>query len=162
MRLALFVLVNSMLVLGCGDVDPAHATPEATIASLFGAYGVEEMPEAAAVDRLRSGGRFELRDPTAHAACFADYAGVEDEGAAGYVFGQLVVRKDHLRYERDGETARVYPSERRGEGAPVVTLRRADGAYRIVLDESVPPEVRERLRALYERSRARELRGVPR
>lgn len=149
--------------LGCTEeVDPRYATPQATVASLFAAYGVEELPEAAAVEQMRAGERFTLRDPVGHADCFADYGGEVDEGAAGYVFGQLVVRKDHLHFERRGADTRVYPSERRGEGAPFVTLREVDGAHRFVLAESVPAEVRERLRLLYQRGRELELRGPPR
>ncbi len=146
--LRLLALVSTLLfALGCSGPEGAHRfrTPEATVRSLFTAYGVEDVPEHAILARLGEGGRFVPEDAPGARACFADFRGPGDDALAGYVFGALAAGKDRLRYERDGDRATVLPTGALGPDAPRVVLRRLDGQWKIVLRESVPAEVRGRL-----------------
>ncbi len=150
MEVPALLAAASVLVAGCGDLEARRfATPEATVNALFMAYGVEAVPEPAILARMQEGGRFVPEDDEAQRSCFADHRGPADEGGAGYVFGLLAAGKDHLVFDQDGDVARVYPTSRRGDDAPHVVLRRADSKWKIVLGESVPPEVRARLYQLY-------------
>ncbi len=160
-RLALplaLTLALSALV-GCDPsaraVDARFATPERTIATLFTAYGLEGASQAEVRQRLIEHRRFELRDPESYRASFADLATPADEGLAGFVLGALAAGKDQLETRVDGDRATVSPRP----GFDVVLARATDGRWRIVLAESVPPEVRTRMSALAADYELRQLRG---
>ena len=160
--LALGALLG-ILVAGCEDrpADPRFATPRATLDSLFDSYGVRDVPQELIRSRLRQRDRFELLDAELYRRCFADFQGEVDEGLAGFVFGSLVAGKDDLRIVVTDGTANVFPTSAEASPRPVV-LREEDGEWKIVLRESVPPDVQRRLAEVYERSQelARR-RGVP-
>lgn len=149
---------------GCQDAppDPRFATPQATVDSLFASYGVSDVPEAEIRQRMRSRGRFDLLDGDLYQSCFADFHGEADEGLAGYVFGNLVAGKDQLRITLSSDSATIFPTSAEGSPRPVM-LRREDGEWKIVLRESVPTEIQERLATVYQRSKEMERRrGAPR
>ncbi|MBX7191733.1 MAG: hypothetical protein K1X94_06735 [Sandaracinaceae bacterium] len=152
MRLSRVLLVSLALglaplplVLGCDGatttVDVRYSTPEHTIATLFGAYGVEDLTQDEVRERMAGNGRFELRDRDTYLSCFSDLHTPTDEGLAGFVFGGLAAGKDDLRTTIAGETATISPRP----GFEVVMHREDDGRWLISLDESVPAEVRTRL-----------------
>lgn len=156
-RRAFLPLVLSLVPWSAGctqEVDPRFATPQATVRTLFSAYGVSLASEASLRARLVAHERFRLRYPVAYRSCYADFERDEDEGAAGFVFGRLVAVKDHLVFHRDGDHATVRASAD-SPAIPTVHLRRRAGAFRIVLRQSVPVEVRAQLRAVFRRQRER-------
>lgn len=57
---------------------------------------------------------------------------------ASYVLGMLAAARDALRYETVADRGYVIPRE----GMRIVMQRGEDGAYRIVLADSVPEDVR--------------------
>lgn len=138
---------------GCTPrADARFATPEATVRSLFAAYAVSQASESDVRARLAARERFHLRDRTLYRSCFADFDREEDEGAAGFVFGRLVAVKEHLVFHTAGDRATVRATAD-ATPIPTVHLRKIRGGYRIVLRESVPPEVRAQLRAVWRRQR---------
>jgi hypothetical protein len=154
------VALCALLLASCagGDgADPRFAAPADTVRTIFTAYGIEGMSEAAVLARLAEGGRFVLQDPAAFRASFADHRGPQHEGMAGYVFGILAAGKEHLRYRIEGERATVVVGQ--GDDAPRIVMRRGDNGYKVVLAESVPEAVREQLLSLYGRSRERAARS---
>jgi hypothetical protein len=134
--------------------DPRYVTPQATIRTLFASYGVATASEATLRARLAAHESFALRDRLAYRGCFADFVRDEDEGAAGFVFGRLIAVKDHLVFRTAGDHATLRASAD-SPTIPTVHLRRRAGAFRIVLRESVPAEVRAQLRAVFRRQRER-------
>lgn len=139
------VLVSlGLLALGCDDVtrtDPRFSTPEHTVETLLGAYGLEDVPQDEVRQRIGTHGAFELQDRAAYEACFADLDAPGGEGMAGYVFGMIAAAKDELRYETVAGRGYVTPRD----GVRVVMERDETGAYRIVLADSVPEETRRSL-----------------
>jgi hypothetical protein len=142
-------------VAGCegatNRADPRFSTPERTIETLLSAYGLQELSQAEIRERFARRERFELRDRAAYQACFADLAGTAGEGFAGWVVGALAAGRDQLRVEIVGDRATVSPRD----GVRIVLLRGRDGAYRILLRESVPEEVRRGLTMIAERAERR-------
>lgn len=156
--LALAWSVLAMLS-GCSDVrrtDSRLATPERTIATLMGAYGVAGVSEEALRTRIASHESFRVDDPDALAACFTHLNGPADEGLAGFVFGALAAGRDHLRIELAADRATVSPRA----GVQFVLVRDATGAYRFDLEESVPAEIRTRMAALASQTEQRLARGI--
>lgn len=147
-----------VFALGCDDAvtrtDPGLATPEATVSTLLGAYGLEDVPQEEVRRRIGQHGAFELRDRAAFESVFADLDQPGGEGMAGYVLGLLAAAKDELRYETVAGRGYVIPRE----GVRVVMDRGDDGAYRIVLTESVPEEIRSSLLSVEQNA---ERRGPP-
>ena len=148
-------------VSGCADdPDPRFATPEATVTTLLGAYGVQQMSEEEIQRHMRDRGHFELRDEMAYQACFSDYGGPQDEGAAGYVFGLLAARKDNLQVIVTDDNAHIFPNRDRRDQS--VYLEREQGAWRIQLARSVPEDVRTQLREIFLQAQRRARRlGAP-
>jgi hypothetical protein len=137
----------------CEDEAPdlRFHTPRATIQTLLDVYGVGDVAEEEVQRRMSLGRRFQLQDPELFHLCFSDFRGPEDEGLAGYVFGSLAAAKDHLRITMTRDVATVIPEVDAGPGRPV-TLRQDGDDWKIVLRESVPASVQQRLRAVYRRS----------
>jgi len=76
---------------------------------------------------------------------------------AGYVLGMLAAARDDLRFEISGDRAYVFPRE----GARVVMHKGSDGAFRIVLRDSVPENVRRGLLQVEENARTRRVPAGP-
>lgn len=156
-RLPLLLAFVSLLALGCAREaasDPRFRTPEATVHTLFEAYAVADVPEDQVRQRLAAHAQFQLRDAETYRRCFADFRDPSDEGLAGFVFGRLASFKDHLRYETHEDRAVItLPVPAGTPGARIVMLRE-EGAFRIVLADSVPREVAVQLRELHRRARA--------
>ena len=147
------ILIVGALVLGACAEDPRpdlrFASPQATIQTLFDVYGVLEVPQAEIDRRMEIGYRFHLVDPTTLRLCFADWNEPEDEGLAGYVFGNLIVAKDDLVATIRGERAEMMVQDPQRRSRPVV-FEREEGAWRIVLEQSVPRSIRQELRRKWE------------
>lgn len=155
-----FVLLTALcsLVSGCDRPDERLSSPEATIATLFRAYGVEDLSEAEAQRMLREQRRFELVDRPSMLETFADFRVDEQEGMLGFVFGRLVARKSSLVIERTKDRAEVRAEGEEGSH-PIVLIR--DGAeWRFSLRQSVPPEIQRRLFEVHRRALALEQRAV--
>ena len=102
-------------------------------------------------------GHFELADRDAYEECFTDFhATPSDEGYAGFVVGALAAGHEDVRVTIAGEHATVSPRD----GVRIVMDLGEDGAWRIVLRESVPTELRERLSAVAEHADGRLRRGI--
>lgn len=139
---------------GCVDkpVDPAFASPKATIDTLFSAYEVQDVPQSEIRRRFTVGERFKLYDHALFRSCFSDWQGDHDEGLGGYVFGQLVAAKDELGIDVDETVARVRPLSAK-EGFPPVVLIKQDVGWKIDLRKSVPADIRQRLYEVSRRAR---------
>lgn len=160
MRLAPFALVLALL--GCDGattvIDARFSTPEHTVETMLRAYGLEGASQEQIREQMSAHGHFELRDRASYEACFEDLGeGPVNEGLAGFVFGAIAAGRDDLRVETFGERATVSPRE----GVEIVMHRGADGAYRVVIAESVPAEIRERMAAVAGHAEDRARRGVP-
>ena len=137
----------ALLVLAsCGgddvtSTDARFSTPEHTVQTLLGTYGLNDLPQARIQEQIVQHGAFQLRDRETWQACFADLDQPGGEGMAGYVLGLLAAGRDDLRFETAGERAYAFPRE----GVRVVMIRGADNTFRISLRESVPDEVRNGL-----------------
>jgi hypothetical protein len=152
-----------VLVAACGaEADPRFSTPESTISTMMAAYGIDAMSEEEIQRHMREHRRFDLRDEAAFRACFSDYAGPADEGAAGFVFGMIAAKKDSLRIDVDeGTRAVIYPDRDRVDRM-VTLLREDDGEWKISLERSVPADVRRTLRQVYDRARTQnQQQGAP-
>ncbi len=161
--LALAVLASCVgaCAAGCSDgdfttVDARFSTPEHTVQTLLGAFGVRELSQEQIRAQLATQGSFRLQNRVDYEACFTDFAQPGGEGLAGYVLGMLAAAKDELRYETFEDYAYVFPRE----GVRVV-MRREAGAYRIVLRESVPDEVRRGLIGVEAAAEERARLGTP-
>ena len=156
MRASALVLGCSLLASACSEEPPdlRYQTARSTIETLFSAYGIQGLNEAQVQERMQVRGRFHLADPSAYEGCFLDYDGERDEGEAGYVFGRLAAAKDSLVYAADDERVEV----RSGQSEDPVILLRRGRSWRISLEDSVPLEVRRRLRGVYQRAKQRSLR----
>ncbi len=133
-------------MMACGEAsgtDPRFATPERTVDTLLAAHGAGEASASELTARVAAGG-LPVVDRELHARCFADLDQPGGEAMAGYVLGMIAAARDALRFETVGERGYVIPRE----GARVVMQRGADGAYRIVLAESVPEDVRRTVQQL--------------
>ena len=137
--------------------DARFSTPEHTVETLLHAYDLDDVPQAEIRERMARHGRFELADRDSYEECFADFLGTtSDEGYAGFVVGALAAGHDDIRVTITGEHATVSPRE----GVRIVMDRDDDGAWRIVLRESVPAELRERLSSVAEHAEGRLRRGI--
>ena len=153
-------LLLLVLCLGCQpSMDARFESPQATVDSLFNAYGISGMSESDVIRRLENRQRFTLVDPALHRACFADWRGQHDEGLAGYVFGRLAAAKDHLGVRVDGDRAWVTPAGKTDEQVVLIKVGRA---WRISLKQSIPEKVRKQLYQIYRRAKKHETRSAPR
>lgn len=148
------VLLSLLSLVGCDEgvsrADARFSTPEHTVETLLGAYGLGDVPQETVQARMAEGGGFALQDREAWRACFTDIDQPGGEGMAGYVLGMLAAAKDDLRYELAGDWAYVYPRDE----VRVVMAHEPDG-YRIVLARSVPDEVRRTLLQVEENAQRR-------
>ena len=165
MRSVLIALLAAVLLAACdGDTtstDPRFATPERTVATLLGSYGLADVSQEEVRTLMAAHERFELVDRPSFEACFVEHAegGPEDaliEGLAGFVVGALAAGKDELRVEIAGDTAYVSPRA----GVRVVLHRQDDGRFLIALRESVPEDVARRIALVAEHAEQRAQRGV--
>lgn len=130
---------------GCGELqrtDTRFATPERTVRTLLAAHGIAESDDVQA--RLIAEGAFSIVDREAYEACFADLDQPGGDAMAGYVLGLLAAARSELRFELFERRAVVNV----GPGVRVAMERGSDGAYRILLAESVPEDVRRGLLGL--------------
>ena len=149
-----------VLAAGCGQaqsVDSRFSTPEHTVATLLATHGLSDESQAAIQARIAERGAFELRDPATWRLCFTDFDQPGGEGMAGYVLGMLAAARDQLRYEIAGQTAYVFPRD----GVRILMQRGDDGAFRIVLRDSVPEQVRRGLLQVEENARRRRVPTGP-
>ncbi len=136
-------LVLALSLLGCGQAqsaDSRFATPERTVSSLFLAHGLERASQEQIRAQIIRDGGLVVRDRELYAACFADLDRPGGDALASYVVGMLAAARDDLRYELVEDHGYAYPRE----GARVV-FQRQNGAYRIILAQSVPEDVQARL-----------------
>ena len=145
------IVCLSLAASACADEprDVRFDTPEATLATLLGSFGVADMTQEEVQQHMRSRGRFELEDEQTYHACFTDFQGPHSEALAGYVFGTVAAGKDQLRIARVGERVHVYPDPDRRER--YVVMLDSDVGYRISLRDSVPPDTRRALLREHER-----------
>ncbi len=160
MRLPI-VLFALVLVLGCEGatrtVDARFSTPEHTVRTLLSAYGLADATQEQIRERMAAHDRFEIRSRATFRSCFEDLGtSPASEGVAGFVFGALAAGRDDMRVELAGDRATVSPRA----GVEIVMHRGEDGAYRIVLGESVPDEVRARMASLARHADDRLRRGI--
>lgn len=153
------LLMAPMVLSACADAprDMRFDTPEATLDTLLGAFGVEDQTQEEVQRHLQSRGRFDLQDEETYHACFVDFDGPASEALAGYVFGTVAAGKDQLRIVQVGDNVHVYPDPERREHH--VVMVNTDTGYRISLRESVPAEVRRALMAEHERIDTRNRRA---
>ncbi len=150
-------LLPALLVLAltaCGDgevqtVDARFSTPEHTVSTLLGTYGLDDLPQEEIRRQIVQRGAFELHDRETWRQCFVDLDQPGGEGFAGYVLGLLAAGRDDLRFETAHDRAYAFPREE----VRVVMVRGDDGAYRISLHESVPDEVRRGLLTVEQNAR---------
>lgn len=160
-RLAIGLFLLGSL-LGCEEgltrVDARFSTPEHTMGSLLRAYDLEDVPQAEIRERMAAHGRFALGDRDLYEECFADFDGSAiEEGWAGYVVGALAAGRDDVRVTIVGDRATLSPRD----GVRIVMRRAEDGTWAIVLRDSVPAELRERLTSVAEHAEGRLRRGIP-
>ena len=161
MRLLTFALVLALLG-GCDGatqtVDARFSTPEHTVRTLMSAYGLGDATQEQIRERMAAHDRFEIQSRATFRACFEDMGTqAASEGVAGFVFGALAAGRDDMRVEMHGDRATISPRA----GVEIVMHRGEDGAYRIVLAESVPDEVRARMASLAAHADDRLRRGIP-
>jgi hypothetical protein len=156
-RSLIYAAVAVLLIASCtGDPAPTgFESPSATIDSLFRAYGVREISQDEARRRLQARERFELLDPALFRSCFSDWQGEHDHALGGFVFGQLVAGKDELEIKAESKFAEVRAASASKELQPIVLVEQ-DGAWKIDLRKSVPPQVRQSLYEVYRRARRAE------
>jgi hypothetical protein len=151
-------IAAGLLVLACGDVtrtDSRFATPERTVATLLAAHGIGEATADELQGRLIAEGGFAIVDRAAYEACFVDLEQPGGAGMAGYVLGMLAAARGELRYE----TIEHHGYVQVREGIRIVMRRGEDGAYRIVLAESVPEDIRRSITGIEGASPIDEPRG---
>jgi hypothetical protein len=155
MRPILIAMLSTSLGACAPNVDPRFATPEATVRTLLDSYGLAEVSESEVRGRLGAHASFSLRDRETFQRCFSDLRDPRDEGLAGYVLGAIAAAKDSLVVDVDEDTG--HGTIRLGSrGSPTtIVVRRNDGAWRIVLAESVPERVRRQLHAIHRRAMGR-------
>ncbi len=155
MRRVLVLLGSLALCVGCDDAqttDPRFATPERTVATLLATHGLSDVSQDDIRARIAERGSFELRDAETWRQCFVDLDRPGGEGMAGYVLGLLAAARDDLRYETVAGRGYAIPHE----GIRVVLPRGEDGAYRILLSESVPEEIQRGLLQVEQNARRRQ------
>ena len=143
------LVLVSVLALGCvmptSGVDERFSTPEHTVETLLASYELDGVSQDEVRARLAAHRRFELAERRSFEACFTDLdPGATSEGLAGWVLGALAAGKDELRTTIAADRATVSPRE----GVRIVLRREDDGAWRIVLAESVPDDVRRGISAV--------------
>lgn len=142
----LFVFACLVACDGISAVDERFSTPEHTLATLFDSYGLTgKTPDE--VRAMRREGRLRLRDALTYHACFVRFRDYLDEAMAGYVMGALTEDATDPRPQIVGNDARISIA-----GKTTVVMRKKDGAWRIDLDASVPPETRRRLEDVVRRA----------
>jgi hypothetical protein len=139
------------LAAACGSedtttADPRFSTPEHTIETLLGTYGMRDATQAQLDDWLENNQRYQLQDPTTFRECFSDYEGTADEGLAGFVVGALVRGRSDARVTIIRDTASISTGDRR------VVMHLVEGRWKISLRDSVPQEVQQQLREITRRA----------
>lgn len=132
-----------LLVTACSDArhtDSRFATPERTVRTLLQAHGIAELGPRDIERRAVAEGGFTVVDREAYEGCFVDRDQPGGDAMAGYVFGVLAGAGRDLRFELVEQRAYVQARDAR-----IVMQRGEDGAYRIVLADSVPEDLRRTL-----------------
>ena len=107
------------------------------------------MSEAEIDRRMATGYQFHLVDRDARRACFADWDEPSDEALVGYVFGSLIAAKDDLVATLRGDRAQMIVENPERRTRPVEFVLE-DGAWRILLEDSVPQSAQRELREKWE------------
>lgn len=139
-----WIVALATIAIACGQTssaDPRFATPERTIQTLLEAHGVGHASASELQARMASEGGLHVVDRETYAACFVDLGEPGGDALASYVLGMIAAARDDLRYELIAQRGYVIPRD----GVRIAMQRGADGAYRILLRESVPEEVRRSL-----------------
>jgi hypothetical protein len=143
---------------GARTVDMRFSTPEHTVRTLLSAYGLQDATQDEIRERMAQHARFEMQSRATFRSCFEDLGSdAAEEGVAGFVFGAIAAGRDDLNVTITGDRATLTPRE----GVEVVMHRGEDGAFRIVLAQSVPAEVRTRMASLAQHAEDRARRGIP-
>lgn len=138
------------LALGCSSTppDPRFATPDRTVETLLGAYGLEGVSQAEIQRRLRARQPFRLTDAATFHACFLEFDGDVSEAYAGFVVGALAAGRDDIRVTIIDDVANVYPTSR-----VRVVMKRTDAGWKIDLEQSVPAEIRTQFQDIARRAK---------
>jgi len=134
---------------GCGGPapDPRFATPNKTVETLLGAYGLDGVSQDEIQRRLRARQQFRLEDPAAYRACFIELEGEVSEAYAGFVVGALAAGRDDIRVTIVDDVANVFPTSR-----VRVVMKRTDAGWKIDLEQSVPAEIRAQFQDIARRA----------
>lgn len=137
------------------EASRGFESPRATVDSLFRAYGVQSISQAEARRRLQARERFELLDANLFRSCFSNWQGEHDQALGGFVFGQLVAAKDELEIDLKRGSAEIRVAPGSSEVKPIVLVKQNE-AWKIDLEQSVPPHIRQSLYEVYRRARRAE------
>jgi hypothetical protein len=130
--------------------DPRFATPQKTVRTLLGAYGLDGLSQQEIQRRLRARQQFRLTDPQTFKASFVEMNGDEAEAYAGFVVGALAAGRDDIRVTIIDDTASVFPTPQ-----VRIVMQRTDEGWKIDLPQSVPPEIRAQFQDIARRARKR-------
>ena len=145
------VLLLLLAAVACGSedtsaADPRFSTPEKTIDTLLGTYGMAQASQAELDAWLENSQRYHLQDAATFRACFEDYEGTQDEGLAGFVVGAVVRGRSDARVTIVRDVAHVATADRR------IVMHQTAGGWKISLRDSVPRDVQEQLREITRRA----------
>ena len=154
LALALLVLAGP-LTTGCDDpVDPAFATPEATLRSLLRSHRLDTVAPDVLRERVARRERFRVADHGLYRSCFESFRDEpETQGLAGFVLG-AIARSRGLWGTAIGADGR-HATVRAGSHARIELERDDEGRWRIDLHRSVPVHVQRQMAELGRRVRER-------
>ncbi len=134
---------------GCSSSapDPRFATPNKTVETLLGAYGLDGVSQEEIQRRLRARQPFRLHDPATFHACFTSFEGDVSEAYSGFVVGALAAGRDDIRVTIIDDVAHVFPTSR-----VRVVMKRTDAGWKIDLEQSVPAEIRTQFQDIARRA----------
>lgn len=157
-RLAFVLVATATIVLfaACDPpVDPAFATPDATLRSLLRSHRLDTLSPEALRDRVARRERLRVVDRGLFRACFASFRDApEDQGLAGFVLGALGRSRGQwttVLDERDEDHATVHA----GPHARIELVRSDEHGWQIDLPRSVPLHVQRQMAELGRRVRLR-------
>jgi hypothetical protein len=141
----------ALLALACGSeglttADPRFSTPEHTISTLLGTYGMAHASQSELDSWLENNQRYQLQDAATFRECFADYESTADEGLAGFVVGAIVRGRSDARVTIIRDIAHISTSDRR------LVMHKLPSGWKISLRESVPRDIQEQLREITRRA----------
>ncbi|MCC7537257.1 MAG: hypothetical protein IT379_13625 [Deltaproteobacteria bacterium] len=154
LALALLVLAGP-LATGCGDtVDPAFATPDATLRSLLRSHRLDTVAADVLRDRIARRERFRVTDHGLYRSCFTSFRDEpETQGLAGFVLGAIARSRGQWRTAIGADG--VHATVRAGSHARIELVRDDERGWRIDLHRSVPVQVQRQMAELGRRVRER-------